>query len=133
MAGLLSASIMLSIFRSSTVVVPYYYTSLQFPFLLLIGVSVFRSIVTDIPGRRFNYLWIVIVIGFGYADQTAKRIFADRNIANRQKLEQATISGNPYQPADDPALALPGYISINGKSSGETAVTLYEQLSLRDR
>jgi hypothetical protein len=130
--ALVSASIMLSVFRSSTSVMPYYYTSLQLPFLVLMLTSLFRSIVKDSHMSRFNVVWIAILLAFAYGDRTAKRVFADRNIANRQKLERAIASGKAYEPADDPALDLPGYISINGKSTGETAVILYEQLRLMD-
>lgn len=130
--ALFSACIMLSLFRSSTTTVPYYYTSLQIPFLILIGVSLFRSTVKGIATSRLKLLWIIILMLFGFGDLQARKIFTHRNKNNRLRFELAVVSGQPYEPADDPALALPGYISVSGKSTGETAVILYKELRSKD-
>lgn len=130
--ALFSACIMLTLFRSSTSEMPYYYTSLQIPFLILVCVSLFRSTFKILATSRLNLGWIAILFLFAYGDLRAKKIFANRNRDNRLRLELALVSGRVYEPGDDPALALPGYISVNGKSSGESAVILYEQLKLRD-
>ena len=77
---------------------------------ILINIAAFGSIII--------LLWL---------DSLGKKIFITRNNLNRLKMEEALVNTGPYFPFDDPALDLPSYITIDGKSSKETAVLLYRQ------
>ncbi|MBY0432669.1 MAG: hypothetical protein K2U26_01015, partial [Cyclobacteriaceae bacterium] len=126
---MISSSLTISIFRSSLSVIPFYYTSLHLPFIILLIAPIFDQLLFTMRSKAI----LINIAAFGsiiillWLDSLGKKIFITRNNLNRLKMEEALVNTGPYFPFDDPALDLPSYITIDGKSSKETAVLLYRQ------
>lgn len=128
LAGTFFSAAILTFTRYNIQTIPYYYSSLQLPFLLMAVVGLAQGITARIPHILLSALASILFLVLIFFDVKGKKIFSDRNVANKAQMEKSLMLHLPYNPHDDPAIEIDNYISLDGESSNQTAVILYQEL-----
>ncbi len=127
--GLLFSSVILAVTRYQLKVIPYYYTSLHLPYLVILLAVFSNSFAPHFVRRKATGIFVLFsLIGLILLDFKGKKIFAERNRSNQTQMEFALQNSSDFDPTDDPALDIEHYISLQDATSYKTAVILYRNL-----